>query len=108
MHPHNPLGYEPAPDVLLMNNKLQYEGINVEPGKSYLLRIANVAALASMRFWIEGHTMEIAEVDGVYTKRMPTNMIYLSCPSARSGGARQFHAPPYHCIDSQSIELCKA
>jgi iron transport multicopper oxidase len=36
-----------------------------EPGKTYRLRIINTSAFSMFLFWIEGHEMEIVEVDGV-------------------------------------------
>lgn len=36
-----------------------------EPGKTYRLRIVNTSAFSSFYFWIDGHDMEIIEVDGV-------------------------------------------
>ncbi|KAL3445463.1 Cupredoxin [Aspergillus insuetus] len=48
----NPTGAEPNVTV------------SVYPGKTYLIRLVNVGAFASQRFWIEAHTMRIVEVDG--------------------------------------------
>ena len=36
-----------------------------EPGKTYRLRIVNTSAFTSFYFWIDGHDMNIIEVDGV-------------------------------------------
>lgn len=35
------------------------------PGRTYRLRIINMAAFASFYFWIDGHEMSIIEADGV-------------------------------------------
>ncbi|KAG0469732.1 hypothetical protein HPP92_016432 [Vanilla planifolia] len=40
----------------------------VMPGKTYRLRIANVASLSALNLEIEGHKMTIAEADGYYVK----------------------------------------
>lgn len=40
--------------------------IPVEAGKTYRLRIANVAALSALNFLIEGHKMMLVEADGNY------------------------------------------
>lgn len=73
----NPTGAEPVPNSALMNDT-QDLTIPVEHGKTYLLRLANVGAFASQYFWIEGHTMRIVEVDGVWTDAAETDMIYIT------------------------------
>lgn len=73
----NPTGAEPVPNSALMNDT-QDLMIPVEQGKTYLLRLANVGAFASQYFWIEGHTMRIVEVDGVWTDAAETDMIYIT------------------------------
>lgn len=73
----NPTGAEPVPDAALMNNT-QNATISVQPGKTYMFRIINVGAFAGQYFWIEGHTMRIVEVDGVYTEAAEAAMIYLT------------------------------
>ena len=73
----NPTGAEPVPDAALMNDT-QNLTLAVEPGKTYLFRLINVGAFASQYFWIEGHTMKVVEVDGVYTEPADADMIYLT------------------------------
>lgn len=73
----NPTGAEPVPNSALMNDT-QNLTIPVEPGKTYLFRLANVGAFASQYFWIEGHTMKLVEVDGVWTDAAETSMIYIT------------------------------
>lgn len=79
----NPTGAEPVPDAALMNDTQNLQ-INVEAGKTYFFRIANVAAFAGMYVWIEGHTMEVIEVDGVYTEPLEVEMFYIT-PAQRYG-----------------------
>jgi iron transport multicopper oxidase len=43
-----------------------------------MFRIINMGAFASQYFWIEGHTMQIVEVDGIYTQEAAADMIYLT------------------------------
>jgi iron transport multicopper oxidase len=38
-----------------------------EPGKRYRLRVVNTSTFSMFYFWIDGHDMEIIEVDGVST-----------------------------------------
>lgn len=73
----NPTGAEPVPNSALMNDT-QNLTIPVEPGKTYFFRLTNVGAFAGQYFHIEGHTMRVIEVDGVYTEPKETNLIYLT------------------------------
>lgn len=73
----NPTGAEPIPMAALMNDTQNLTTI-VEPGKTYMFRIINMAAFAAQYLWFEGHTMQIVEVDGIYTNPAETNMIYLT------------------------------
>ncbi|KAI9753449.1 MAG: hypothetical protein M4579_005169 [Chaenotheca gracillima] len=73
----NPTGAEPVPDSALMN-ETQNLKVNVEPGKTYMLRIVNIGAFAAQHFWIEGHTMQVVEVDGIYTEMGEADMIYVT------------------------------
>lgn len=73
----NPTGAEPVPDAALMNDTQNFT-LAVKPSKTYLLRLVNVGAFAGQYFWIEGHTMKIVEVDGVYTEPAEADMIYLT------------------------------
>lgn len=73
----NPTGAEPVPDSALMNDR-QKTPFNVQPGKTYLIHIVNMAAFAPQYLWFEGHIMEIVEVDGVWTDRAETSMIYIA------------------------------
>lgn len=73
----NPTGAEPVPDSALINDT-QNLNINVEPGKTYMFRIVNMAAFAAQYLWFEDHTMRIVEVDGVYTEPAEAKMIYLT------------------------------
>lgn len=73
----NPTGAEPVPNAALMNETQNFT-LPVQPGKTYFFRMVNVGAFAGQYFWIEGHTMKIIEVDGVYTKPAETDLIYLT------------------------------
>ncbi|KAI9893282.1 MAG: hypothetical protein M1814_000411 [Vezdaea aestivalis] len=73
----NPTGAEPVPESALMNDTQNFK-IPVQPGKTYMLRIVNMAAFAAQYFWIEGHKMRIIEVDGIYTDAAEADTIYLT------------------------------
>ncbi|KAA8897715.1 hypothetical protein TRICI_006678 [Trichomonascus ciferrii] len=74
---YNPSGAEPVPQAMLFNES-QRSSIPVEPNKTYLLHIINIGAFSSQYFYIEDHDMEIVEVDGVYTERKKTDLIYIT------------------------------
>ena len=73
----NPTGAEPIPKAALFNDS-QNLTTAVEPGKTYMFRIINVGAFAGQYIWFEGHTMQIVEVDGIYTNEAAANMIYVA------------------------------
>lgn len=73
----NPTGAEPVPKSALMNETQDLQ-ISIQPGKTYFVRLINVAAFAAQYFWIEDHTFRIIEVDGVWTEPAEANMIYVT------------------------------
>lgn len=73
----NPTGAEPVPDSALMNDSRNVT-FSVEPGKTYLFHLVNMGALAAQYVWFEGHTMQIVEVDGVWTEPTDAEMIYIT------------------------------
>jgi iron transport multicopper oxidase len=73
----NPTGAEPVPNSALMN-ETQNLTIAVEPGKTYFIRVINMAAFAAQYLWFEGHTVRIVEVDGVWTEEAEANMLYIT------------------------------
>ena len=74
---YNPTGAEPVPDSALMNDN-QNGTFAVEPNTSYMFHIVNVGAFAGQYLWFEGHTMQIVEVDGVWTEAQEAEMIYVT------------------------------
>ena len=77
MTPANAGGQEPVPNSTLINNSRDVR-IGVESATTYLLRIINVGAFASQYLWFQDHTMQVVEVDGVYTEPKETGMVYLA------------------------------
>ncbi|XVF08447.1 hypothetical protein REPUB_Repub07fG0004600 [Reevesia pubescens] len=68
------------PDGVLINGKgpyrynttlvpdgIQYETINVDPGKTYRFRVHNVGISTSLNFRIQGHNLLLVETEGHYT-----------------------------------------
>ncbi|KAG0073328.1 hypothetical protein BGZ89_006621 [Linnemannia elongata] len=64
----NPTGAEPVPKSALINQMLDNK-FSFVPGKVYRLRIINMSALAMFHIHIDGHDMDIIEVDGVDVQR---------------------------------------
>lgn len=105
----NPTGAEPVPNNALMNDTRNLK-VPVQPGRTYLFRIINMAGFAAQHLWFEGHTMTILEVDGVYTEPAEATMIYLTAAQRYSvlistkdsadanfafvGSMDQVHPPP--------------
>ncbi|KAL8149887.1 hypothetical protein AgCh_006776 [Apium graveolens] len=52
--------------------------MEVESGKTYLLRIVNAALNDELFFAIAGHTLTVVEIDAVYTKPFTTNAILIA------------------------------
>ena len=49
-----------------------------EPGKMYRLRLINMSAASVFDFWLEGHDMEVIEVDGVDVERYPIESVQVA------------------------------
>ena len=49
-----------------------------EPGKTYRLRLINMSAASVFDFWIDGHDMDIIEVDGVDVERYPIDSVQVA------------------------------
>ena len=73
----NPTGAEPVPDAALMNDTQNLQ-ISIQPGKTYMFRVINMAAFAAQYLWFEGHSMRIIEVDGIYTEPAEAKQIYIT------------------------------
>lgn len=52
--------------------------MEVESGKTYLLRIVNAALNDELFFAIAGHNMTVVEIDAVYTKPFTTQAILIA------------------------------
>lgn len=56
-------GVLPSPDGMLINGQTQTT-FTGDQGQSYMLRISNVGLSSSFNFRIQGHTMQVVEVEG--------------------------------------------
>lgn len=76
---YNPSGIEPVPDSgLVLINQTIDAPIKFTPGKKYRLRIINMSAFAMFRISIDGHDMQVIEVDGIDTKPLIVNTLSIS------------------------------
>ncbi|KAF2119960.1 iron transport multicopper oxidase FET3 precursor [Lophiotrema nucula] len=73
----NPSGAEPVPNAALVNDT-QNLTISITPGKTYLFRMVNMGAFAAQYVWFEDHTMQVVEVDGIYTEPADAEMLYIT------------------------------
>ncbi|GAB2282397.1 Monocopper oxidase-like protein sku5 [Dionaea muscipula] len=55
-------------DTLLPKN-VEYLIVNVEPGKTYRLRVSNVGISTSLNFRIQNHNLVLVETEGSYTNQ---------------------------------------
>jgi iron transport multicopper oxidase len=70
-------GAEPVPYSALMNDG-QNVKLNVQPGKTYFLRIINMAAFAQTYLHFDQHKMTIVEIDGIYTEHKEVDSLYIA------------------------------
>jgi iron transport multicopper oxidase len=73
----NPDGSEPVPYSALLNDG-QNTKLNVEPGKTYFLRIVNMAAFSQIYLHFDQHNMTIVEIDGIYTEHKEVSSLYIA------------------------------
>ncbi|KAI7866443.1 multicopper oxidase-domain-containing protein [Spinellus fusiger] len=77
MNVNNPKGAEPVPDSGLIMDTVN-PNITFLPGKRYRLRFLNMSAFSSFFISIDGHTLDIIEVDGVDTQMKTVKNFYLT------------------------------
>ena len=68
---------EPVPNSAIINDNAT-TSFAITPGKTYMVRIINIANFAAFFVTFDQHEMTIIEVDGVYTVAQATDLIYLS------------------------------
>lgn len=73
----NTMMQDPKPDAYLMNDMVDFQTYIV-PGRTYLFRVLNIGALKTLKFWIEGHDLEVVEVDGISVHPESANAISLA------------------------------
>ncbi|KAJ2001172.1 ferroxidase fet3 [Coemansia thaxteri] len=82
----NPGGAEPVPNGALIGSVggSTQKVIAFSPGKTYRLRLINMSALSMFHFSIDGHTMQVIEVDGVDTEPMTVGNVRLAAAQRTS------------------------
>ncbi|CAK7273832.1 hypothetical protein SEPCBS57363_005851 [Sporothrix epigloea] len=73
----NPTGAEPVPHSALINDTQNLK-IPIKPDTTYLVRFVNIGGFAAQYVWFEGHSMQIVEVDGVWTEPANADMLYIT------------------------------
>jgi iron transport multicopper oxidase len=74
---NNTSGAEPIPESALLNEG-QDVRVQVEPDKTYLVRIINNGNFVGAYFEIDGHEMEVVALDGVYVQPQKVPQLYLT------------------------------
>ncbi|KAH0550876.1 hypothetical protein GP486_007760 [Trichoglossum hirsutum] len=77
LSPANKGGMEPMPNSALLNDAQNIK-LRVAPGKTYFVRVINMAAFVSSFLHFDRHLMTIVEIDGVYTEPKITDSLYLA------------------------------
>lgn len=73
----NENGGEPVPFSALINDG-QNITLNVQPNKTYFLRIINMAAFSQSFLHFDKHKMTIVEIDGIYTEHRVVDSLYIT------------------------------
>ncbi|KAI8880543.1 multicopper oxidase [Backusella circina FSU 941] len=77
LNENNPTGAEPVPDSGFLFNSVN-DSLSFEPGKTYRLRLINMSGFSMFYFSIDGHTLDIIEIDGVDTERKTVDSVYIT------------------------------
>ncbi|KAF7722838.1 hypothetical protein EC973_002640 [Apophysomyces ossiformis] len=74
---YNPTGAEPVPQSGFIMENVN-SSLTFEPGKTYRLRLINMSGFSTFFFSIDGHDLDIIEVDGIDTERKTVKNLYLT------------------------------
>ncbi|KAG1143448.1 hypothetical protein G6F37_001552 [Rhizopus arrhizus] len=77
LNENNPTGAEPVPQSGFLFNSVN-DSLTFTPGKTYRLRLINMSGFSMFYFSIDGHSMDIIEIDGVETERKTVQSVYLT------------------------------
>ncbi|KAG0183291.1 hypothetical protein DFQ28_001822 [Apophysomyces sp. BC1034] len=77
MSVYNPTGAEPVPQSGFMMENVN-SSLTFQPGKTYRLRLINMSGFSTYFFSIDGHDLDIIEIDGIDTERKTVKSVYLT------------------------------
>ncbi|KAJ3308037.1 ferroxidase fet3 [Blyttiomyces sp. JEL0837] len=77
MSQYNPMGFEPTPDTVLINES-RNSTISFTPGKVYRLRLICMSAIATFQVYLDNHNFTVIEVDGVDVEPYETSSVILA------------------------------
>ncbi|KAI8967984.1 multicopper oxidase-domain-containing protein [Mycotypha africana] len=77
MNEFNPTGAEPVPQSGFIFNSVN-DTLSFQPGKTYRLRLINMSAFSMYYFSIDGHDLDIIEIDGIDVQRQTVKNVYLT------------------------------
>lgn len=77
MNEYNPTGAEPVPQSGFMMNSVN-DSLTFIPGKTYRLRLINMSGFSMFYFSIDGHDLDVIEIDGIETQRQTVKSVYLT------------------------------
>jgi len=78
------------------------EVISVEAGKTYRLRIINVAALSYLNFGVEGHSLTIVEADGTFVDPYKVDFLEINAGQRYSVLLTASQPPANYWINTQT------
>jgi iron transport multicopper oxidase len=70
-------GSEPIPNSAVLADT-QNAQFSVKPSTTYLIHVINIGSFVGSYLKIDGHTMTIVEIDGVYTQSQQVDELYLT------------------------------
>jgi iron transport multicopper oxidase len=70
-------GVEPVPDTVLMNEARDVQ-FPITAGKTYMVHIINMGAMAGMYVQFDQHTVTVIQADGVWTMPYETNQLFIA------------------------------
>jgi len=74
----NAVGDFPTPNSMLVNETTTPPNFNFLPDRKYMIRLANVGAVATQSFTLQDHSMQVVGIDGVEVQPTTASSISLS------------------------------
>ncbi|KAI9273843.1 Cupredoxin [Helicostylum pulchrum] len=77
LNENNPTGAEPVPESGFMLNSVN-DTLTFIPGKTYRLRLINMSGFSMFYFSIDGHDLDVIEIDGIDVQRKTVQSVSLT------------------------------